>query len=55
MKIDYEMNKPNPNLSYTIQWNIDPLVGVKSNVENFNDFKEAQQIIDQIKARIKNS
>ncbi len=40
------------NINYSIKWNLDPIAKVKNNVENLNDFREARQIIRNIKNKL---
>lgn len=40
------------NINYRIKWNLDPIAKVKNNVENLNDFREARQIIRNIKNKL---
>lgn len=43
------------NVNYRIKWNLDPIAKEKTNVENLNDFREARQIIKNIKNKLPKS
>jgi hypothetical protein len=56
MKFDYGTTPSGyKSITYNINWMLDTLATPKSNVENFNDFKEARQVINKVKSKIRNA
>lgn len=56
MKFDFNASpKQYASITYKLNWMTDTLAKPYPNVENFNEFKEARQLIKKIKQDIRNA
>lgn len=56
MKFDYGMTPSGyQSVTYKINWAMDTLATPKLKVEDLNDYRDARQLINKIKTKIKNA
>lgn len=56
MTINFGHNPgPYKDITYQLNWMLDPIAKPCSTVENLNDFKEARQLINKIKQDVRNA
>lgn len=56
MKFDFgSAPKQYASITYKINWAMDNFVTKNNNVENLNDFRDARNVINKIKQKIKNA